>query len=257
MSAEAGVKSARRVFEILEYFAALRAPATLTEIASALDLPKSSCLALLETMQACGYAYANADGRYYLTQRWLDGASAVAAHDQVVARVRPVLKNLKARIGETLILAQRAGDQSLYLDVAEADHVLRFAAHVGQMKPVACAASGRAVLGLLPLEARAAEVAQLKLKRHSRTTITDRDTLLKTINAGAAAGWHVSYGEYQADTISIAAPMTLWGSAYALVVGAPSSRIKDRVEEIGRALLQAARKLEQGEPAARRAAAVH
>ena len=44
------VKSARRVLDILQFFAATRAPATLSQIVAGLGIPKSSCLALLDTL---------------------------------------------------------------------------------------------------------------------------------------------------------------------------------------------------------------
>ena len=56
------VKSAKRVLDILRFFSEERAPASLARLSSALAFPKSSCLALMETLVAEGYAY-QSDGR--------------------------------------------------------------------------------------------------------------------------------------------------------------------------------------------------
>ncbi|MEO5671559.1 MAG: helix-turn-helix domain-containing protein, partial [Ramlibacter sp.] len=139
------VKSAKRVLEILRFFAEAKEPASLARISSALNFPKSSCLALMETLVAEGYAY-QTDGRYYLTGRWQREADIVARHDRLALRCRPTLQRLSDDVGETVLLAQLAHDQVVYLDVIEADHVLRFTASVGQRKPLHASASGRALL---------------------------------------------------------------------------------------------------------------
>ncbi|MCJ0762496.1 IclR family transcriptional regulator [Variovorax terrae] len=238
------VKSAKRVLEILQFFAASQAPASLSQISAALGFPKSSCLALLDTLEAEGYAY-QASGRYYLTRRWLNEAELVAAHDQVAARIRPVLEQLRAQLQETLILAQRSGDRVMYLDVAEADRTVRFAAHVGQTKPLHASASGRALLGLMPLPERTRLVDRLRLEAYTGTTVIDRASLLEVIEQGNRRGWHANLAEHQADTLSVAAPLVLHGMAFSLVVGAPMGRSGERVDEIGQALAAASRSLAQ------------
>lgn len=234
------VKSAKRVLEILQFFAAAKAPASLSQVSVALGFPKPSCLALLATLEANGYAF-QINGRYYLTRRWLNESQAVSAHDQLVLRLRPVLEQLRTRLGETLILAQRAGDRALYLDVAEAQQVVRFSAHAGQSKPLHASASGRALLGLMPLAERQAFVARLTLDAYTDVTPTSAEALLRSVAAGNRRGWHVNRGEHQADTLSVAAPLLLHGMPLALVVGAPMGRAAARAEEIGQALAAAAR----------------
>lgn len=238
------VKSAKRVLEILQFFAASQAPASLSQISGTLGFPKSSCLALLDTLEADGYAY-QTSGRYYLTRRWLSEAELVAAHDQTAARVRPVLEQLRAQLQETLILAQRSGERVLYLDVAEAERTVRFAAQVGQTKPLHASASGRALLALMPPSERALLVERLQLEAYTAKTLTDRASLLQAIEQGKRRGWHANLGEHQADTLSIAAPLVLHGMGFALVVGAPMGRASKRIDEIGQALAAASRSLTQ------------
>lgn len=236
------VKSAKRVLEILQFFATTLAPASLSQISAALGFPKSSCLALLDTLEAEGYAY-EASGRYYLTRRWLNEAELVAAHDQFAARIRPVLEQLRAQLQETLILAQRSGDRVMYLDVAEADRTVRFAAHVGQTKPLHASASGRALLGLMPLAERTRLIDRLPLEAYTGQTLTDRAALHEVVEQGKQQGWHTNLAEHQADTLSVAAPLVLHGMAFALVVGAPMGRASERMTEIGEALAAASRGL--------------
>jgi IclR family acetate operon transcriptional repressor len=236
------VKSARRVLDILRFFADEKAPASLTRISAALDFPKSSCLSLLETLAAEGYAY-HVDGRYYLTGRWLRDSKIIAEHDGLAARCRPVLERLHHEIRETMILAKLARGSVVYLDVIEADHILRFSAHVGQHKPVHASASGRALLGTLPDEALARMARALKYERYTEATPASAKALIAAVADGKKRGWHVNFGEYQPDTLSIAAPVWLEGEALALVLGAPISRVRNKVAKFGAALARAGAEL--------------
>jgi IclR family acetate operon transcriptional repressor len=233
------VKSAKRVLDLLRFFAEEGEPASLARLCGALGWPKSSTLALMETLVAEGYAY-QASGRYYLTGRWLREAEAVARHDRIVGRCRATLVRLNRQIGETVILAQLAQRQVVYLDVIEADHVLKFSAAAGQRKPIHAAASGRALLSVLP-EAEARRMAEaLDYVQYTAQTLTSPSALLAAVAQGRARGWHINRGEHQPDTTSIAVPVVLDGNPLALVVGAPSSRLQDRLDETGAALLRAA-----------------
>ena len=237
------VKSAKRILEILRFFAEEKEPASLARIAGALSFPKSSCLALMETLVGEGYAYLN-DGRYYLTGRWQREADIVAKHDRLALRCRAAMQRLGDEIGETVILAQLAQDKVVYLDVIEADHVLRFAAFVGQRKPIHASASGRALLSLLP-DAEMRKVAQsLDYAPLTGAEPSDAAALLAAVDAGRRRGWQVNVGEHQADTISIAVPLVLDGAALTLVVGAPTARLKDQVDKVGVALQRAASELQ-------------
>ena len=166
------VKSAKRVLSILQFFAQTKAPATLTQISSALGFPKSSCLALLDTLEGEGYARLDA-GRYYLTRRWLNEARIVAEHDQLTALVRPELERLRDTLGETLILGQRSGRRVVYLDVAEPDRVVRFTAWTGQTKPLHASASGRALLGATGLAAMTPIAARAQTRWQMATAYAD------------------------------------------------------------------------------------
>lgn len=236
------VKSAKRVLSILQFFAQTKAPATLTQISSALGFPKSSCLALLDTLEGEGYARLDA-GRYYLTRRWLNEARTVAEHDQLTALIRPELERLRDMLSETLILGQRSGRRVVYLDVAEPDRVVRFTAWAGQTKPLHASASGRALLGAMDGPERKQLLESLPLDRYTDKTPTTLAAVRKEIDRGLQRGWHVNLGEHQADTLSIACALRVYGTPYCLVVGAPMDRAKKRAAEIGQALATSCRYL--------------
>jgi IclR family acetate operon transcriptional repressor len=237
-----GVKSAVRVLTILEHFAATRESATLAELSTALELPKSSCLALVETLRHSGYLYwLGKRNGYYPTQRWRDLGDVIARNDPILVLAEPRLKAIRDACGETAILAKRDGLQVLYLAVAEPDHVLRFAAHAGQRKPMHSAASGRALIGLMDPSDRVTFIGSLERHRYSDRTTIDPDQIAAAVEHGNARGWHVAVGEYQADTTSIAAAFRFGTEEYAFLIGAPIPRVANRHADIGALLARHAR----------------
>ena len=92
----------------------------------------------------------------------------------------------------------------------------------------------------MPPQEREALVARLTLNRYTDKTIKTGKQLLR-ITAEANRGWHINLAEHQADTLSVAAPLVLYGSPLALVVGAPLDRAQAKADRIGQALLAASR----------------
>ena len=239
-----GVKSAIRVLQLLEYFAQARKPATAAELRKHLDLPKSSCFALIETLRGAGYVYSvGRDAGYYPTGRWLDLAKAVSSHDPVLAVAAPSLQMLRNLSGETAILAKLEGAEVMYLDVLETENVVRFSAHAGQRKPAFASSSGRALLGSLPAEQRDALVTRMKFKKFTPATSGAAKQLLARIAQGNKHGWHINLGEHLADTASISVAFQLGTEHYALVIGVPLYRFKKNLPRFKEALAKAAARL--------------
>lgn len=237
------VKSAQRVLDILEMFAAEPTPAPLGEIARALKLPKSSCLGILQTLERSGYLYQQRDGRYYPTKRWLANATAICSRDQVLMRVKPVLEALRDETGETLLFATRTGTQVLYLDVVESRQITRYTAEIGQTKPLHCSASGHALLGGMEATARTALIGRLTLPRMTEHTIRSRGELAARIAASATRGWYHSLREYHPETAAVGVPVRIDGHVYALLVAAPYHRLHKSMAKVGARLIAASRKL--------------
>ena len=241
------VKSAQRVIDIFELYARSKVPATLSAVASALAMPKSSCLALLKTLELNGYLYeVRPQIGYYPTRRWLDRAQVIAAHDPLIETIRPAMDDLRDRTGETVILGKPAGGRVMYIEVVESAETLRYTAVAGQFKPLHGTASGKAILAAMAEEERAAAIAGLVLAPLTPRTLTDPAALAHDIAQGIARGWQISRGENVADATAIASAMRLGGAVYVLVVAGPTPRIDARIAAIGDALAAACRTIERG-----------
>lgn len=234
------VKSAQRVIDIFELYAARGEPATLTAVAAELKLPKSSCLALLTTLSERGYLYeVRPQAGYYPTRRWLDKARIISAKDPLADRILQHLTQLRDQTGETLIFGKRADDRVIYLEVVESLETLRYAAVAGQFKPLHGTASGKALLSAMSKSERQALIGKAKLKPLTPRTIVDRSALERDIEQGLARGWQVSQGENVADATAVAVPVWLMQEIFVLVVAGPSQRMQPRINVIGERLRKA------------------
>jgi len=239
------VKSADRTVQILEAFAAAGEPLGIAELARRLAIPVSACYGLMRTLELRGYLYELGLRKgWYPTLRWLQKARAVAEHDPMLERVAPLLDELCAATGETVVLGKRSGSMVTYLNVAESANSIRYSAQVGERKPLHSSSAGKALLGAMPPAERAALLDTLKLPRVTPGTIVRRDLLEKDLAAGAKRGWYATRGENVADVHAIGAPVRIDGELYAVVVAGPAHRFEGALKAHAAALLRTARALE-------------
>lgn len=118
--AKNSVKSAERVFQILEYFARMRKPARLSEVAKHLEHPISSVSALLKCMVDLGYVQFDEDTRHYVPSAriahlgsWLN----FDAYEQTA--VLEAMYELREAANESIVLAT---PNDIYLEYIDTLH---------------------------------------------------------------------------------------------------------------------------------------
>jgi len=115
------VKSASRTLDVFELFAREQRPLTLSEVATALDAPLSSCFNLVRALKGRGFLFGVGPRRQiYPTRKMYDVASAIAASEFV-----PVLGSIGTGIvyegDSTPVLAQPILDaQAVHITIAPA-----------------------------------------------------------------------------------------------------------------------------------------
>src|SRR3954462_4107703 len=144
------VKSARRIIEILEFFADRQAPATLMAVAKALKTPASSTSALLGTLQQLGYLDYDRHARTYMpTIRaallgiWVND---LLLSDGTVLRL---MYELRDQTHETVVLGTQSGLHVQYIHVMRS-LIRRSSPGVasGRLRPLLRSAVGQLMLSL-------------------------------------------------------------------------------------------------------------
>jgi IclR family acetate operon transcriptional repressor len=234
------VKTAVRVFDVINLFAEVRQPMIYSDIARRTGIPQSSCHALLQTMLAKGYLYApGVKAGYYPTQRLLHVARDICSEDPLALLFQPLLTALRDATDETVALATLAGNRVVYLDVMESRQKIRYSDEPGGFMYVHASAAGKALLGALSPDARSRLLDDCEpFAASTDGTTIDRATLEVEVAEGVRRGWHRSTGENIEDVAGLARGFSIHGEAFALVIGGPKARLLRNEQRAIAALLE-------------------
>lgn len=153
MPTRSTVASDERAFDILESLKR-RQSAGVTELAEALDMPKSTVHAHLSTLCDRGYVVQNADDRYRLALRFLDLGMVARLNRPVYTEVQPHLEELAAETGEKAWCAVEENGQAVLVATAVGDRAVHTNARVGQHVELHRIGAGKAILASLDADRR-------------------------------------------------------------------------------------------------------
>lgn len=147
MDEKSVVKSAKRVLEVLEYFAEGHTQATVTEMSQRLGYPQSSTSVLLSSLQTLGYLHYDRMTRAYsptlrvmLLGSWMQ--NDLFGEGNLVS----AMEGLRRRTGQSVMIGLRQGIQVrfiLYL-IGKNRNTLKFP--VGVLRPVCRSPVGKVLL---------------------------------------------------------------------------------------------------------------
>jgi DNA-binding IclR family transcriptional regulator len=215
-----------KAIDVLEHLHDARGARGITEIATALGVPKSSAHRLLKTLVRRGFAEQEAAGRYRVGPALIALGLGALDREPIAALARPVLESEAAALGETVFLTAPRGREIVVLDKAEGQGFLRAAPQVGQRVPVAATAVGRLAMAYAP--------ERFPLEAHPPVAFTaatqlERSAVADAIARARADGFAMNRGEWIEGLSVVAAP--IFGAsapaqfAGALAVAAPTARL--------------------------------
>lgn len=247
--AEQSIKSARRVFEVLEYFDRIRAPVTLSEICDAFGYPPSSGSGLLKSLVQLGYLEYDKRSRTYLpTMRIAQLGSWVATDLFGGLNILRLMEDLRDATRETVVLAARSDLQAQYVHVVHSNEALHFAVAPGTLRPLARAGFGRLLLSAEPDAVVEATVRRIDAQRGARDAKIDQRELMAELKLIRRQGYAASESRITpgVSTMGVLLPTTPFGRTFAIGVGGPSERIEARSDANLRLLRDCAKTFSKG-----------
>lgn len=227
MISNGDVKTAGRTLDLFEAFQAIKKPISLSELASHIGAPVSSCHGLVRTLRNRGYLYSvSGRNQLYPTKRLLNVATVIAAHDPLLEQLGPILTNLRDETSETVILGKRQDDMVVYLEVVEGLHTIRYAAQPGRRVPLHSSAIGKAMLGCLDQTALEKLCSSLTLTRHTSRTITDPNVLVADVAASRERGYFITRGENVEEVMAVAAIVRTGADSFGIALAGPLARLE-------------------------------
>jgi len=136
-----------RVMTLIQTMAASKTGLTLTELAHAVDIPKSSLVNLLRALTEGGFI--ESEGKlYYLGREMFRINSMIGRSDRFPANCHHLLERLRRESGETALvgIASPPLDYFVYVDFVESDNSLRFTPNLGERRLMHRAAAGKVIL---------------------------------------------------------------------------------------------------------------
>lgn len=243
--ARPGHRAANRVVDILELLVASREGLALREISAQLEAPKSSLLPLLRALATRGLLEQTDAGAYRLGPRALALGAGAVARRELSDVARPALLALMRRTRETVFLGVLAGDgrSVVYVDKVESEQIIRYAAGVGDRRPLHATSTGKAILAFLPAGQRDEILQTLPLERHAERTITSAAALRASLEETRRTGVCLSVDEMVRGASGVAAPIF---DRHGAVVGActiagPTDRLRSRLRQLALEARDAAR----------------
>jgi DNA-binding IclR family transcriptional regulator len=182
-------------------------PKSLDQVATLLDVHKSTALRLLQTLEGQGFARRDERHRFRLGPRVF--ALAHQALDGLdVRRVAAAhLAALNQRHGHTVHLAAYLDGTVVYIDKYDSRHQVRMNSRIGATAPAHCTAVGKVLLAGLPEPRRGTAISRLTLQPYTPNTITVRSELEAEIARVAVQGHADDHGEYEDYINCVAAPI--------------------------------------------------
>lgn len=236
-----------RALAALELLAARNAECGLAEICAALKLHKSTVHRLMMVLEQHRLVDKNPDtGRYRLGLKLFEfGSKALGAVD-LRRHAKPYMDRLQRDLGETVFFCMLDEGEVFYLEKIESQQSVRTACTVGSRAPAYCTAVGKAMLAELPEGEVGEIVRRWGLKRYTPNTVTTVSALKSELRATRARGYAIDNEEKEPGLrcVSAAVRGDSGKMLAALSVSGPAFRVtKERVPELGRAVMQAAAEL--------------
>ena len=231
------VKSAMRTFAVLEFFRETKRAASVTEIASALEMPQSSTSVLLRSLVELSYLEYDRQTRRFIPSYRVnllgDWIRRSPFRDRKLTDLMEELWT--ATGGETVMLGQQAGAAGMrYLHVVPGGNQLQFIANAGQIRPMVRTALGHVLLSQMPNTKIRGIIRRNNAEEPSQSARVREAAFLEEVERIRRRGFSESSGRTTpgANTIGMLVPLPKRRAPLAIGIGGPIERIAAKREHI-------------------------
>lgn len=235
----------KKIGPVLDLFTPERPEWRMSDIARALEMPKSSAHALVATLAEIGLLSVTGTGRYRLGWNLLSLSERMRASMDFRTHALPAMQQLAKLLRETVLLAALDRHDVVYVERAEGSHPMVRLAGVrpGARAPAHATAVGKVLLAHRePGEVRSL-MSGSAWRAYTPTTVTDLEALEQALVEVRGRGVAFDIAELVPDVACVAAPITdRYGAVIAAMsVSVPAYRFPADRSRIVKPLLQHAR----------------
>lgn len=240
------VKTVDTAFDILESLRDME-KATLGELATQLDMAKSTVHRHLTTLHARGYVVREGES-YRLSLRFLDIGNWTQTRDRQLVLAESKVDELAERTKERVQFIVEENGYAVYVHMKAGEYAVRTDTYIGNHTPIHASAGGLAILAHLERE-RVEEIIDARgLDPLTPHTIINRDRLFEELESIRDRGYSINDQGYIEGLRALGAPVRGPEGAVigALSISGPTNRMQgERLEaELPNLLLGSANELE-------------
>lgn len=211
----------------------------LTEIASKIDLHKSTVHRLLTTLEEKGFLTRNpATEKYRLGIRIWELSMHLPAFDESATVLLPSMEQLRDRLGETVSLYLRDGIERVRIQAVQSQQAIRRVAQIGARLPLSVGASSKVLAAYAP-----PEVLKELLESPEWPDYVEKEIYQEQLKDIIRIGYATSFEEREPGAAAVAVPVTGRSGKVvaALSLSGPVSRLsRDTLVEYAAVLKEAA-----------------
>ncbi|MDR3723775.1 MAG: IclR family transcriptional regulator [Terracidiphilus sp.] len=238
------VQALDRAFAVLDLLGESEAPLGLAQVASSLQLHKSTAHRFLMVLERHRMVERTPTGKFRLGLRLFDyGNRAIEQYD-MRERAQPHLRRLVAETEETAHLCVMEAARVIYIDKIEPTRTVRMITRIGATNPLHCTSVGKAILAFLPEDKVTEIMKKVRYERFTHRTIATPEALRTEIEKTRRRGYAVDDEELEEGLRCIAVPVldAQRQPVAAVSISGPSFRVTaQKLPSIANHLLQCVR----------------
>jgi len=224
-----------KAVKILEFLCDRQEGATLSEIAEATGLAKTTAHRVIGILEGLEYlARTHKNEAYRIGSRAIVfGQRSVHLYDDVVNLAIPHMEKLHDLFGFTTNLGRLENHAGVHIfKIDPPMGMMKTSVYIGMPFQLYCSAMGKCMLGDFPPESLDAYWEQVsgRLERHTANTIRDKAQLLGELEAVRANGFAVDNEENETGISCVAAPVRDYNNRVAHAISVSTNTAKLNIE---------------------------
>lgn len=184
-----------RAHALLDLVAQSRYPLTLSELARALDLPKSTVHGLCSTLLHLGLLARRGETGFKIGPHVMRWSHAFAGTTDLTTEFAALWDSLNVLPGETITLSTMEGAEVVYIACRNSDSPLGLSFRVGMRLPAPFTATGKAVLSTMDDGEVRAVLANRWPAPLTTASVRDVDSLLVELEETRRRGFSIDNGQ--------------------------------------------------------------
>jgi DNA-binding IclR family transcriptional regulator len=238
----------KKAFDILSAISRSRNGLRISDIASDLDISKSTVHGIAKALEEQGAVIRDPSSkRYTIGLTLMELGKAAYERVDIIQTARPIMEHLMEQCNESVFLGIRNQNHVTVIDIVESTKDFKISSPIGTALPLQAGAVGKAFLSRMPESDAAAYLKTNPIRRFTAQTTTDPAAYLAELETVRANGYALDDEEYLVGVRAVAVCLSPFsGRLPALwVVGFKAGMSDDRIPHVIDQTMDAARRINQ------------